>query len=132
MQRQTKGYALILLLFSVLGLLIYGAYSPARKAQKQQIICFSFKKDIKSQAVERHFHEFASLKHQIPQIVSYTAGKTFMAGKVGAEYDVMHYLTFQSTEDITAFEHSAAYKQFILDNQASWGKTLVINADIQP
>lgn len=132
MQRETKGYALIVGLFCILGLLIYGAYSPARKAQKQQIFCFSFTNEVNPKAVDKHMRDFAALRHAIPQVVGYTAGKTFLVGTADAEYDVMHYLTFQNEEDMKAFEQSAAYKTFVSQNKASWDKTLIVNADIQP
>ncbi len=77
-------------------------------------------------------HEFAALKPEIKQIVGYTAGKTILTGSTGADYDVMHYLTFQSADDIRAFEHSAAYQRFVAANQGSWAKLLIVNADIQP
>jgi hypothetical protein len=132
MKRETKGYALIIVLFSVLALIIYGAYSPARKAQKQQIFCVKFKNGIDNRAVERHMHEFAGLKHEIKEIVNYSAGRTIPTRKATDGYDVVHYLTFQSEEDIKAFEKSAAYKEFIGGNQDNWDKILVVNAEIQP
>lgn len=132
MQGKSRSYALLVVLFCAFGLLIYGAYSPARKAQKQQIVCIKFKDGIQNQAVEKHMHEFAALKHEIKQIVGYTAGKTILTSTNHAQYDVVHYLTFQSNDDIKAFEQSAAYRQFVADNQGSWDKTLIVNANIQP
>jgi hypothetical protein len=132
MNRESKGYAIIVGLFCILGLLIYGAYSPARKAQKQQIFCFSFVKDVKTQAVEKHMRDFAALKHEIPQVVGYTAGKTILGETASPEYDAMHYLTFQSEADMNVFLKSPAYKKFVSDNKANWAKTLVVNAEIQP
>jgi hypothetical protein len=132
MQREAKGYALIVGLFCILGLLIYGAYSPARKAQKQQIFCFSFTDHVNPKAVDKHMRDFAALRHEIPQVVGYTAGKTFLVGATESEYDVMHYLTFQNEADMKSFEQSAAYKTFVSENKGSWDKTLVVNAEIQP
>ena len=132
MQSKSKSYALLIVMFCAFGLLIYGAYSPARKAQKQQIVCIKFKNGVQNQAVEKHMHEFAALKHEIKQIVGYTAGKTILTSTNDTDFDVMHYLTFQSADDIKAFEHSTAYRQFVTNNQSSWAKTLIVNADIQP
>lgn len=132
MTRESKGYVLILFLFCLLGLLIYGAYSPARKAQKQQIMCFSFKEGIKTGVIEKHMHDFAGLKHEIPQIVGYSAGKTFAADAAGVDYDVVHYITFQSADDLKAFQRSAAYQRFVADNQAAWARQFTVTADIQP
>lgn len=132
MPNKSFGYALLIGFFCAFGLIIYGAYSPARRAQKQQIVCIKFKNGVQNQAIEKHMHEFAALKPEIKQIVGYTAGKTIMTSAAGADYDVMHYLTFQSADDLKAFEQSAAYRQFVQENKGIWEKTLVVNADIQP
>ena len=132
MKRKSIGYSLILFFFGVFGLVIYGAYSPARKAQKQQIVCFKFKEGTKSEAIEQHMREFAALKHEIPQIISYTSGKT-LNGVSGSssEYDVMHYLTFQSEADIETFKKDQKQQQFVKNNQGSWDKVFTINSDIR-
>lgn len=132
MNAKSKGYALVVVLMCAFALTIYGAYSPARKAQKQQIVCIKFKKGVESQAVEQHMNGFAALKHEIPQIVNYTSGKTIMPNQAVSDYDVVHYLTFQSEGDIKTFEKSEAYKQFVTENQGIWEKTLIVNADIRP
>lgn len=132
MNAKSKGYALVVVLMCAFALTIYGAYSPARKAQKQQIVCIKFKKGVESQAVEQHMNGFAALKHEIPQIVNYTSGKTIMPNQAVSDYDVVHYLTFQSEGDIKTFEKSEAYKQFVAENQGVWEKTLIVNADIRP
>ncbi|GAB3888257.1 Dabb family protein [Spirosoma agri] len=132
MNAKSRGYALIVVLMCAFALTIYGAYSPARKAQKQQIVCVKFKKGVEMGAVEQHMNGFAALKHEIPQIVGYTSGKTILPNQAIADYDVVHYLTFQSESDIHTFEQSAAYKQFINQNKGVWDKTLIVNADIRP
>lgn len=132
MNAKSRGYILIIALMCAFALTIYGAYSPARKAQKQQIVCVKFKKGTETAAVEQHMNGFAALKHEVPQIVSYTSGKTILPNQAVADYDVVHYLTFQSEADIRAFEQSAAYRQFRAQNRSVWDKTLVINADIRP
>ncbi|WP_128543667.1 Dabb family protein [Larkinella soli] len=132
MQRKSMGYGLIILLLSIFGLIIYGAYSPARKAQKQQIVCFKFKNGTKTEAVERHMHDFAALKHEISQIISYTSGKTIPGvGKESPEYDVMHYITFQSKEDIETFLKHEKYRAFVKNNGGNWEKVFVINSEIR-
>ncbi|WP_080058122.1 Dabb family protein [Spirosoma aerolatum] len=132
MNAKSKGYALVVVLMCAFALTIYGAYSPARKAQKQQIVCIKFKKGVETQAVEQHMNGFAALKHEIPQIVNYTSGKTIMPNQAVSDYDVVHYLTFQSEGDIKLFEKSEAYKEFVAKNQGVWEKTLIVNADIRP
>ncbi|MBD2753454.1 Dabb family protein [Spirosoma validum] len=131
MNAKSKGYTLVVVLMCAFALTIYGAYSPARKAQKQQIVCIKFKKGVESQAVEQHMNGFAALKHEIPQVVGYTSGKTILPNQAVSEYDVVHYLTFQSEADIKTFENSPAYKQFVTQNKGVWEKTLTVNADIR-
>lgn len=131
MNAKSRGYALIIVLMCAFALTIYGAYSPARKAQKQQVVCIKFKKGTESAAVEQHMNAFAALKHDVPQIVGYTSGKTILPNQAVADYDVVHYLTFQSEADIRTFEQSAAYRQFRTQNQGVWAKALVVNADIR-
>jgi hypothetical protein len=131
MNRKSKGYLLIVAVFCAFALFIYGAYSPARKAQKQQVFCVKFKNSIEKDAVERHMHAFAALKRETKTIVGYSAGRTIApAGKPEA-YDVIHYLTFQSEDDMKEFERSEAFKTFKVENEAAWENVLVINADIQ-
>ncbi|MFD2574188.1 Dabb family protein [Spirosoma soli] len=132
MNGKSRGYALIVVLMCAFALTIYGAYSPARKAQKQQIVCIKFKNGVESAAVEQHMNGFAALKHEIPQIVGYTSGKTILPNQAVASYDVVHYLTFQSEADIKLFEQSKAYKEFVAQNNGVWEKTLIVNADIRP
>ncbi len=131
MNAKSKGYTLIVVLLCAFALTIYGAYSPARKAQKQQIVCVKFKNGVESAAVEQHMNGFAALKHEIPQVVGYTSGRTILPNQAVADYDVVHYLTFQSEADIKLFENSAAYKQFVSENKGIWEKTLIVNADIR-
>ncbi len=131
MSAKSKGYTLIVVLLCAFALTIYGAYSTGRKAQKQQIVCIKFKKGVGTKAIEQHMYAFASLKHEIPQIINYTSGQTISSDKADDTYDVVHYLTFQSEEDIKKFEDSPAYKQFVADNRDSWEKTLTVNANIR-
>lgn len=132
MKRKSIGYGLILFFFGVFGLIIYGAYSPARKAQKQQIVCFKFKEGIKNEAIEQHMREFAALKHEIPQIISYTSGKTLQGvGNNSSDYDVMHYITFQSEADIETYNRHEKQRAFVKNNQKNWDKVFVINSDIR-
>lgn len=132
MQRKSKGYALLMGFFLAFALIISGAYSPARKAQKQRIVCIKFKKDVETQAVEQHMNGFAALKHEIPQIVNYSSGRTILPNQAVADYDVVHYLTFQNEADIVTYEKSEAYQQFVKQNKVVWDKVLVVNADIRP
>jgi cbb3-type cytochrome oxidase subunit 3 len=132
MKAKSFGYGLVIFLFGVFGLIIYGAYSPARKAQKQQIVCYKFKDGITNEAKEKHMREFASLKHDISQIISYTSGATLPGtSSHSGDYDVMHYLTFQSEADIETYNKHEKHQQFVKENQGNWEKVLVINSDIR-
>ncbi|KAB7728762.1 Dabb family protein [Rudanella paleaurantiibacter] len=131
MNRKSKGYLLIVAVFCAFGLFIYGAYSPARKALKQQIFCVKFKNSTEKEAVERHMHAFAALKRETKAIVNYSAGRTIEPAGRSNSYDVVHYLTFQSEEDMKNFQQSAPFKTFKAENEAAWENILVINADIQ-
>lgn len=131
MNRKSLGYSLIILMFGIFGLIIYGAYSPARRAQKQRIVCIKFKEGIKNEAVEQHMREFALLKHEIPQIISYTSGKTFSEGNSSSEYDVVHYLTFQSEVDIETYNQHEKHRRFVKNNEAKWEKVFVVNSEIR-
>lgn len=130
-KRKSIGYAIIVVCFCAFSLIIYGAYSPARKSQKQQIVCYKFKEGLKKEAVEQHLRDFAALKHEIPQIVSYSAGKT-LTTKGAAEYDVMHYITFQSEADIETYNKHQSHQEFLKKHQSDWERVLVINSDIHP
>lgn len=131
MNAKSKGYTLIIVLLCAFALTIYGAYSPARKAQKQQIVCIKFKNGVENGAVEQHMNGFAALKHEIPQVVGYTSGKTILPNQAVSDYDVVHYLTFQSEADMKIFQDSPAYKSFVSQNKGVWEKTLTVNADIR-
>lgn len=131
MKTKVKGYTFVILLIGAFALTIYGAYSPARKAQKQQIVCVKFRKDVNNQAIERHMLAFAALKREIPAIISYTSGKTISSTDGSADYDVMHYLTFQSEIDMQKFEQDPTYQKFVAQNEGIWEKTLTVNADIR-
>ena len=129
--RKSIGYLLVMIVFSAFGLVIYGAYSPARKSQFQQIVCVKFKKELREQAILRQMNGFAALKPEIKQIVSYSAGRTVASDGGESDYDVMHYLTFRSEADAWAYRNSVAYKAFEQDNRDNWEKVLVIDSQIQ-
>ncbi|GAB3997148.1 hypothetical protein GCM10028807_41590 [Spirosoma daeguense] len=131
MNAKSKGYTLVIVLLSAFALIIYGAYSPARKAQKQQIVCIKFKKGVESKAIEQHMASFAALKHEIPQVIGYASGETILPNQAVSDYDVVHYITFQSIDDIKTFEKSEPYKEFVQQNKDIWETTLTVNADIR-
>jgi len=110
-------------------LIIYGAYTPSQNAEIQKIVCIKFKAGASAADIERHMNEFAHLRREIPQMVAYSGGKTLsVAGK--SEYDAMHYLTFRTKDDIMTFQNHPKYQEFVKNNQATWEKELVIDANI--
>src|SRR6476620_3913207 len=67
----------------------------------QRIVCFKFKAGTTPQAIEQHMRGFAHLKDSIPYILSYRAGFTVKGDLTEKpEYDVMHYCTYRSEEEI--------------------------------
>ena len=131
MKTKMSGYAMLTGFMLAFALIIYGAYSPARKASKQRIVCVKFKKDVEKQVIDQHLHEFLALKGQIKQIVSASAGQTILPdGKVSA-YDLVETITFQSEADIRTFEADPNYQAFLKRNAGSLADVLTLNADIQ-
>ena len=108
-------------------MLIYGAYTPSQKAEVQEIICIKFKKDASPADIQKHKVAFEQLKHEIPQIVAYSAGKTLESN----DYDVMHYVSFRTADGIATFNNHPKHKQFVADHEKNWEKVLVINANIE-
>ncbi len=122
--------ALALGLFAFLMVAYGSAYTPP-KAQKQRIVCFKFKQGTSAEAIKQHMAGFQDLKRELPEIASYSAGKTFNEDKSQSEYDVMHYLTFRTDAEVEKFRQSAEYQSFAKTNEANWDKVLVINSEIK-
>ena len=129
-QKKIIGYFKPVFAMCLFMLIIYGAYTPSQKAERQQIVCVKFKANTSTSQVERYMHEFAQLRREIPQMVAYSAGKT-LAINGQPDYDVMHYVTFRTGDDIAVFQNHPKHQEFIKNNESLFEKTLVINADIQ-
>ena len=97
----------------------------------QRIVCFKFKAGVSSEAVEQHMQDFAGMKTAIVQIQEYRGGMT-KPGDFNSppEFDVMHYMTFASMEDIDIYFPHPAHQAFISRNKESWEKVLVLNSEI--
>ena len=91
----------------------------------QRIVCFKFKENSTEDQVTKHISQFGELKEKICQIKSYSAGKT-VKGDFGAqpEYDIMHYLTFNSLKDIDDYFEHKEHQDFIAENKEIWEKEL--------
>jgi hypothetical protein len=98
----------------------------------QRIVAFRFKEDASPEAIQQHMDYFASLKDSIPEMLSYRAGETFPAGYEGTgDYDVMHYSTFRSEEDIETYFNHPSHQRFIEANRDSWADVIVLNAYVE-
>lgn len=129
-----KKVIFILAFCSVGALLITGFASQKGKSKAgiQRIVCFKFKADASPEAIDKHMKGFAALQKSIPQILSYSAGKTVVADGQGApEYDVMHYSTYENEQAVLIYNKHEAHQKFVADNKAIWEKVLVINAGLK-
>ncbi len=96
----------------------------------QRVVCFKFKKNASEEAIEKHMNDFKRLAEVISHIASYRGGKT-VPGDHGVlpEYHSMHYLTFESRQDIELYFHDREHQRFIQDNQAIWDGVFVLNSN---
>ena len=99
----------------------------------QRIVCFKFKANTSPEAIQQHMRGFANLKDSISYILTYNAGPT-VKGDLSAvgEYDVMHYCTYRSEEEIRLYSVHPVHRRFIGQNKAIWEKVLVINSRVRP
>ena len=106
-----------------------GASPVPDEARIQRIVCFRFKPGTTAEAREQHMRGFAGLKDSIPYILSYRAGPTVIADMgEKPEYDVMHYTTYRSEEEIRLYSVHPVHLRFIRNNKDAWEKVLVINS----
>jgi len=99
----------------------------------QRIVCFKFIAGTTPQAIEQHMRGFAHLKDSIPYILSYRAGFTVKGDLTEKpEYDVMHYCTYRSEEEIRLYSIHPVHQRFIQQNKAILEKVLVINSTVAP
>lgn len=97
----------------------------------QRMVAFKFKEGTSEEAIRQHMDDFASLKDSIPQILSYRAGMTFPASYENtADYDVMHYSTFESEEAIETYFRHPAHQRFIEANKDIWQDVVVLNSSV--
>ena len=107
--------------------------SPPADSLIQRIVCFKFKADATPEDIEQHMLGFAHLKDSISYILSYRAGPTVKGDLTEKpEYDVMHYCTFHSEEEIKLYSVHPVHLRFIQQNKSIWEKVLVINSRVHP
>lgn len=97
----------------------------------QRVVCFKFKEGTDKSLIQQHMDSFAKLEREISCITSYRGGQA-VSGDHGkpAEYDAMHYLTFQTMEDIDEYFHHPAHKVFIQENKEIWDRVFVLNSSV--
>ena len=106
---------------------------PPADSLIQRIVCFKFKADATPDSIEQHMLGFAHLKDSISYILSYRAGPTVKGDLTEKpEYDVMHYCTFHSEEEIKLYSVHPVHLRFIQQNKSIWDKVLVINSRFHP
>jgi len=127
---------LITIFTFALSILFLMSLSPVKdekaKPKIQRIVCFKFKAGTPADVRLKHSADFAAFVKQIPQVLSYRAGKTVKGeSKSEPSFDVMHYLTFEKEQDILTYDAHAAHKKFIEANKGSWETVLAINGSIE-
>ena len=98
----------------------------------QRVVCFKFKEGTDEDKIRAHMDDFAGLADKIPQIKKYYGG-TVVSGELGApaEYDSLHYVLFDSMEDVDTYFHHPEHQAFIERNRNIWEKgVLVLNAEL--
>lgn len=98
----------------------------------QRIVCFKFKPGATEDAIRQHMADFAAIQPACPQVREYRGGRT-QPGDDNAppDFDVMHYLTFDTLDDIELYRPHPAHQHFIERNRHIWEKVLVLNSEIE-
>jgi hypothetical protein len=98
----------------------------------QRIVCFKFKEGTSEEAIQQHMEDFAAMKDAIEQIKQYRGGRTRPGDNNRApDYDAMHYLVYDSMEDIDIYIPHEAHQYFITHNRENWENVLVLNSEIE-
>ncbi len=95
------------------------------------VLCYKFNDDIKKSEIDSHMNGFRELKKMNEEIVGYTSGYTSTLENSKPAYDVMHYLTFRTENDVLKFKNSDTFKKFIEENKSKWSSEFIINAEIK-
>lgn len=96
----------------------------------QRFVCFKFKEETPSEALQQHLDMFAALENSIPQIQSYAGGIIFPGGEGEGKYDTAHYVTYTTKEDIDLYFHHQAHQEFIEANKEHWEDVLVVDSEV--
>jgi hypothetical protein len=96
----------------------------------QRIVCFKFKPGVSAEAIAQHMTDFAGMEDAIPQIRQYRGGETRPGdNNRPPDFDAMHYMTFNSMEDIDLYIPHPAHQRFIERNKEIWENVLVLNSE---
>jgi hypothetical protein len=130
-RNKTLGYLVPVFALCVFMLVIYGAYVPHKPAEIQRVVCIKFKPGTTSQEVEKHLRDFATMKNAVKGVVAYTAGHVQKSENNDNEFDVIHYLTFRTSESASEYALNADRLQFVKNNEAHWDNVLEMNSNIE-
>jgi len=130
-KNKTLGYLLPVFALCVFMLVIYGAYVPHKPAEIQRVVCIKFKPGTTSQDIEKHLRDFAAMKNAVSDVVAYSAGHVQKSGANESKFDVIHYLTFRTTDDASKYASNADRKAFVQANEGKWENVLEMNSNIE-
>lgn len=106
------------------------AFTPA-PVQDQKVILYKFKEGVSKETMEKHLQDFKLMKRDAHEIVDYSAGYTYDLVNQKSSFDVMHYLTFKSEQDIEKYMTSEPYKNFVKAHENLWEEVLIVNSQIK-
>lgn len=97
----------------------------------QRIVCFKFKQGTSPERIQQHMDDFAGMEPAIVQIKQYRGGLTKPGdNNQPPDYDTMHYMIFDSLEEIEIYRVHEAHQNFIRCNRDCWEKVLVLNSEV--
>ncbi len=130
-KNKTIGYLIPVFCMCIFMLIIYGAYVPHKQAEIQRVVCIKFKPGTSAEMVEKHLRDFAAMKNNVKELVAYSAGHVQKSEGTSAQFDVVHYLTFRTTESAQQYALNADREEFVKNNEAKWDKVLEMNSNIE-
>jgi hypothetical protein len=130
-KNKTIGYLIPVFFMCVFMLVIYGAYVPHKQAEIQRVVCIKFKPGTSAEMVEKHLRDFATMKNSVKELVAYSAGHVQKTDKEATQFDVIHYLTFRTTESALQYAKNADREEFVKNNEAKWDDVLEMNSNIE-
>jgi len=97
----------------------------------QRMVCFKYKPETTQEQIAEHMNTFSKLPTIVPGIASYRGGLCIPnANGALPEFSSMHYLTFKTLEDMSAYYYNPEHQKFGKFGGEISEKILVINSDI--